>query len=168
MIETRLFGTPVGDYVPALVAAAAAGIYLVAAYGYSAEARAAPLLIGWSVVALAGLDFASRTQTPLGRTLMRWLNPVAGRPRAGHGHAAYPVTRQIAAVAWIAGFVTAFALIGALYAIPLYVAAATRWRGGRPWLVCAISAACTLGGVWLLFSRLLRLELYPGLLFGGM
>lgn len=164
----RPFGTPVGDYVPALAAAAAAGAYLTAAYGYSADARAAPLLIGWSVVALAALDIASRTQTPLGRALMRWLNPVAGRPRTGHGHAPYPLTRQVAALAWISGFVAAFALIGALYAIPLYVVAATRWRGGRSWVVCALSAACTLGGVWLLFSRLLRLELYPGLLFGGM
>jgi hypothetical protein len=66
------------------------------------------------------------------------------------------------------GFVAAFALIGALYAIPLYVFAATRWRGERPVAVCLISAACTLAGIWLLFSRLLRLELYPGLLFGGM
>jgi Tripartite tricarboxylate transporter TctB family len=164
----RLFGTPAADYVPPLAAAAAAAAYLFAAYGYSPEARAAPLLIGWSVVALAALDFASRTQTPVGRTLTRWFNPVAVRPRSGHGHTFYPLTRQITAIAWIAGFVAAFALIGALYAIPLYVLAATRWRGGRPWLVCAISAACTLGGIWLLFGRLLRLELYPGLLFGGL
>jgi hypothetical protein len=164
----RVLGTAVIDYVPALAAAAAAGAYLTAAYGYSPDARAAPLLIGWVVMALAALDVASRTQTALGKALTRWLNPVAARPRAGHGHAAYPATRQIVAIAWIAGFVVAFALIGALYAIPLYVVAATRWRGGRPWLVCAISAACTLAGIWLLFSRLLRLELYPGLLFGGM
>jgi hypothetical protein len=164
----RVFGNPAVDYAPAFAAAAAAGVYLAAAYGYSAEARAAPLLIGWAVVALAALDVTSRTQTALGSALTRWLNPVAARTRAGHGRSAYPVTQQVAAIAWIAGFVLGFALIGALYAIPLYVLAATRWRGGRPWLVCAISAACTLGGVWLLFSRLLRLELYPGLLFGGM
>jgi hypothetical protein len=36
------------------------------------------------------------------------------------------------------------------------------------WLACALSAAVTLAGVWLLFARLLRLELYPGLLFGGL
>jgi hypothetical protein len=164
----RVLGTPPVDYIPALAATAAAGVYLAAAYGYSPEARAAPLLIGWTVVALAALDVASRTQTTLGKSLTRWLNPVAARPRAGHGGGAYPMTRQITAIAWIAGFVFAFALIGALYAIPLYVLAATRWRGGRPWLVCTVSAACTLGGIWLLFSRLLRLELYPGLLFGGM
>ena len=64
-------------------------------------------------------------------------------------------------------FVAAFALIGGTYAIPIYVFAATRWRGGRPYLVCLISAACTLAGIWFLFGWLLRLELYPGLLFGG-
>jgi Tripartite tricarboxylate transporter TctB family len=168
MSEARLFGTPAIDYVPALAAATVAGAYLMAAYRYSPDARAAPLLIGWTVMALAALDFVSRTHTSLGQALTRWLNPVASRPRAGHGHAAYPLTRQVAAIGWIAAFVAAFALIGALYAIPLYVIAATRWRGGRPWLVCVVSAACTLAGVWLLFSRLLRLELYPGLLFGGM
>ena len=166
--ETLLLGTPLADYFPPLAAAVAAVVYLVAAYGYAPDARAAPLLIGWSVVALAALDFASRTQTDIGRTLTRWLNPVAMGGRSRHAKAVYPLTRQLNAIAWIAGFVAAFALIGALYAIPLYVVAATRWRGGRPWLVCAISAAGTLAGIWLLFGRLLRLELYPGLLFGGM
>jgi len=161
----RVFGTPPIDYAPPLAAAAAASLYLAAAYGYSPDARAAPLLIGWSVIVLAALDVTSRTQTVLGGMLTRWLNPVGTARRAGH--AAYPLTRQVSAVAWIAGFVATFALIGALYAIPLYVFAATRWRGGRPWLACALSAALTLAGVWLLFARLLRLELYPGLLFGG-
>jgi hypothetical protein len=71
------------------------------------------------------------------------------------------------AIAWIAGFVAAFALIGAALAIPIYVFAATRWRGNRPYGVCLLSAALTLAAVWFLFARLLRLELYPGLLFGG-
>jgi hypothetical protein len=165
----RVFGTPVVDYLPALAAAAAAAVYLATAYGYSTEARAAPLLIGWSVMALAGLDIVSRTQTAVGTTLTRWINPVAARPGAGAGHrqTAYPLIRQLAAIAWIAGFVAGFALIGAVSAIPLYVFAATRIRGHQPWLVCAISAAATLFGIWLLFSRLLHLEPYPGLLFGG-
>jgi hypothetical protein len=162
----RVLGTPAVDYLPAVVAAVAAGAYLAAAYGYSPDARAAPLLIGWSVVALAVLDIVSRTQTVAGRTLTRWLNPGSARSHGGAGHA-YPVTRQTNAMAWIAGFVAAFALIGALYAISLYVFAATRWRGGRPFLVCLVSAAATLAGIWLMFSRLLHLELYPGLLFGG-
>src|SRR5437016_1704628 len=102
----RVLGTPLIDYVPALAAAAAAGLYLAAAYGYSPDARAAPLLIGWSVVALAALDLASRTQTALGGALTRWLNPVGTGRR--EGHAVYPLMRQIGAMAWIAGFVLAF------------------------------------------------------------
>src|SRR5580700_6874363 len=105
----RLFGTPAVDYVPAIAAAAAAAVYVATAYGYSPDARAAPLLIGWSVIVLAGLDVASRTQTAVGGILTRWLNPVGTGRR--EGHAAYPLMRQITAIAWIAGFVAAFALI---------------------------------------------------------
>lgn len=162
----RVLGTELSDYMPAAAAAAVAAVYLGTAYQYSPEARATPLLIGWTVVALAGLDIASRTQTRLGRALAGWLNPGA-RPRHGAGHAEYPVSRQIMAMVWIAGFLAGFALIGATYAIPLYIFAATRWRGGRPYWVCLVSAACTLAGIWFLFGWLLRLELYPGLLFGG-
>ena len=57
---------------------------------------------------------------------------------------------------------------GSMFSIPLYVFAAIRWRGGRPYWVCLVSAACTLAGIWFLFGWLLRLELYPGLLFGGL
>jgi Tripartite tricarboxylate transporter TctB family len=163
----RAFGTELTEYLPAAGAAAVAAIYLVAAYQYSPEARAAPLLIGWSVIVLAALDIVSRTQTPIGRTLSAFLNPVTNRPRSGHGAAAQPAVTQILAIVWIVGFVAAFALIGATLAIPLYVFAATRWRGGRPFAVCLLSAAVTLAGIWFLFAWLLRLELYPGLLFGG-
>ena len=63
----RLFGTDAGDYFPPVAAAAVAAVYLTTAYGYSPEARAAPLLIGWGVVVLSVLDFVSRTQTPPGK-----------------------------------------------------------------------------------------------------
>ncbi len=163
----RAFGTELSEYLPAAGAAAVAAVYLGAAYQYSPEARAAPLLIGWSVIVLAALDIVSRTQTPIGRALLGFLNPVTNRPRHGHGAAPQPAGKQIMAIVWIAGFVAAFALIGAALAIPLYVFAATRWRGGRPFAVCLLSAAVTLAGIWFLFAWLLRLELYPGLLFGG-
>jgi hypothetical protein len=163
----RAFGTELSEYLPAAGAAAVAAVYLGAAYQYSPEARAAPLLIGWSVIVLAALDIVSRTQTSIGRALSAFLNPVTNRPRPGHGAAPQPAGKQVMAIVWIAGFVAAFALIGAALAIPLYVFAATRWRGGRPFAVCLLSAAVTLAGIWFLFAWLLRLELYPGLLFGG-
>jgi Tripartite tricarboxylate transporter TctB family len=163
----RAFGTELSEYLPAAGAAAVAAVYLGAAYQYSPEARAAPLLIGWSVIVLAALDIVSRTQSPIGRALSGFVNPVTNRPRHGHGATPATVGRQITAIVWIAGFVAAFALIGATLAIPVYVFAATRWRGGRPFAVCLLSAALTLAGIWFLFGWLLRLELYPGLLFGG-
>jgi hypothetical protein len=163
----RVFGTKISEYLPAAAAAAVAAVYLGAAFQYPPDARAAPLLIGWAVIALALLDIASRTDTAVGRALSGWLNPVTSRPRHGPAAQAQPIGRQVMAVAWIAGFVAAFALIGATLAIPIYVFAATRWRGGRPYAVCLVSAAGTLAGIWFLFSWLLRLDLYPGLLFGG-
>jgi hypothetical protein len=163
----RAFGTELSEYFPAAGAAAVAAVYLGAAYQYSPDARAAPLLIGWTVIVLAALDIVSRTQTPIGRALSGVLNPVTNRPRHGHGAEPQSAAKQIMAIAWIAGFVAAFALIGAALAIPIYVFAATRWRGGRPFAVCLLSAALTLAGIWFLFAWLLRLELYPGLLFGG-
>jgi hypothetical protein len=163
----RAFGTELSEYLPAAGAAAVAAVYLGAAYQYSPEARAAPLLIGWSVIVLAALDIVSRTQTPIGRAISGFVNPVTNRLRHSHGGAPQPAGKQIMAIVWIAGFVAAFALVGAALAIPLYVFAATRWRGGRPFAVCLLSAAVTLAGIWFLFAWLLRLELYPGLLFGG-
>jgi hypothetical protein len=163
----RAFGTELSEYIPAAGAAAVAAVYLGAAYRYSPDARAAPLLIGWTVIVLAVLDIVSRTQTPVGRALSGFLNPVTNRPRHLHGAAPQPAAKQIMAIAWIAGFVAAFALIGAMLAIPIYVFAATRWRGGRPFAVCLLSAAVTIASIWFLFGWLLRLELYPGLLFGG-
>jgi hypothetical protein len=163
----RAFSTELSEYLPAVGAAAVAAVYLGAAYQYAPDARAAPLLIGWSVIVLAALDIVSRTQTAVGRALSGFVNPVTTRPRHGHGMAPQPAGKQIMAIAWIAGFVAAFALFGAALAIPIYVFAATRWRGGRPFVVCLLSAAVTLAGIWFLFAWLLRLELYPGLLFGG-
>src|SRR5271167_4474667 len=107
----RAFGTEISDYLPAAGAAAVAALYLGAAYQYSPEARATPLLIGWAVIALALLDIVSRTQTRVGRTLATWLNPVTTRPRHSAGPAAQPIGKQIMAIVWIAGFVAAFALI---------------------------------------------------------
>ena len=163
----RVFGTELSEYLPAAGAAAVAAVYLGAAYRYSPEARAAPLLIGWTVIVLAALDIVTRTQTPVGQALAGFLNPVTNRPRHTHGAEPRPAIDQITAIAWIAGFVAAFALIGAALAIPVYVFAATRWRGRRPFAICLVSAGATLGGIWFLFAWLLRLELYPGLLFGG-
>jgi hypothetical protein len=162
----RVFGTPGTDYAPPVVVLILTAIYLATAYTYSAEARAFPVTVAWAAMVFAALDVVSRTKTPAGETLIRWLNPAAA-PEKADAHPAYPALKQLGAIAWVALFVALMALIGILYAVPVYVFASMLLRGRRPlWLCAAVSAGITLF-IWLLFEQVLQLELYPGLLFGA-
>jgi hypothetical protein len=162
----RLFGTPITDYLPALVLWLLTAGYLATAYGYSADSRVMPVLVAWSMLVLLLLDLASRMQTGFGQALTRWLNPAAEQIDNTAPDRTM-VSRQFAAVLWLAGFATALLLIGVLCAVPLYVFASMRLRGRRSYIVSLIGGGGMVLIVWLLFAVLLRLQLYPGLLFGG-
>jgi hypothetical protein len=162
----RFLGTPITDYMPALGLLGITGVYLTTAYNYSADARAVPAGVAWVMLVLVALDLVSRTQTTIGVALMHWLNP-AGDTANQRDVKRYPVLRQIAAVAWVAGFAGALVVIGILYAVPLYVFSSLFFQGRRPLPVCiGVSAAAT-AMIYLLFAVVLRLDLYPGILFGG-
>lgn len=162
----RVFGTPVVEYLPALSLLIVTAAYLALAYGYTPMSRAIPVAVAWAVIALVGLDLASRTQTRFGRALIRWLNPAAD-PAQTASHPRYPASKQIAAILWIVGFTVALVLIGILYAVPLYVFASMRLRGRRPYLACLTVCGGSTLFIWLMFSVVLRLDLYRGILFGG-
>jgi hypothetical protein len=141
-------------------------VYLISAYQYPPDSRSFPAMVAWAMLALVSLDLISRTPTAAGRAVMRWLNPAA---QADHGpHTSYPVRRQVAAVAWVLGFAGTLVLIGVLAAVPLFVFASMRLRGGRPMLVSLATAGGAVLFIWLLFSVLLRLPLYPGVLVSGL
>jgi hypothetical protein len=162
----RLFGTPITDYLPAAALLLLTMVYLVTAFGYSAESRAMPVLIAVAMLILLLLDLVSRTRSVTGETLTRWLNPAAAQQADEPADGGRP-KRQVAALLWLAGFTLALLVIGVLYAVPLYVFGSMRLRGRRSY---AVSLAGGLGMtllVWLLFAGLLRAPLYPGLLFGG-
>jgi hypothetical protein len=162
----RFLGTPVTDYMPALGLLAVTGVYLGIAYNYSADARAVPAGVAWVMLALVTLDLVSRTHTRVGIALMHWLNPAgdaAKRDAVKH----YPLLKQLGAVLWVSGFAAALVLIGILYAVPLYVFSSLCFQGRRPLVVCLGVAAAATAMIWLLFAVVLRLELYPGILFGG-
>ena len=162
----RFLGTPVTDYMPALGLLLITVGYLVTAYNYNPDARAVPAGVAWVMLVLVALDLVSRTHTSAGVTLMRWLNP-AGDPANQKDVKRYPVLKQIAAVAWVGGFAAALVLIGILYAVPLYVFSSLFFQGRRSLPLCiGVSAAAT-AMIYLLFAVVLRLELYPGMLFGG-
>ena len=162
----RLLGTPITDYLPAAALLLFTATYLVTASGYSAESRAMPVLVAGAMLALLLLDLTSRTQTSLGRALTRWLNPAAAQGDAEPADRGL-VRRQVAAALWLVGFAAALVLIGVLYAVPLYVFASMRLRGGRSYPVSLAGGLGMTLLLWLLFTALLRVPLYPGLLFGG-
>ena len=164
----RVLGTPTLDYLPALGLLVVTVAYVAQAYTYAPESRLVPAGVAWAMIALLALDLAARSRTRLGGAVNRWLNSAAmsrGAPKDGD---ARPLGRQIAAVLWVAGFTLALALIGILAAVPLYVFASLRLRGGRPFGLCLAVSAGTALLIWLLFAVVLRIDLYPGLLATGL
>ena len=160
----RLFGTPLHDYLPAFGLLLVTVLYLTLSYGYPAKARVFPAMVAWVMLGLVVLDILSRTHTTFGIAILRALNPAA------EAHTNDPKRkgwREIGAMLWIAGFVATVLLIGLLSAIPLYIFASMRFRGGCSYLACLTAAGVTTLFVWLMFGVLLRLSLYPGLLFTG-
>ena len=160
----RFFGTPVVDYLPAFVLFIIAVIYLVTGYGYTPQVRAFPVSVGWAAIVLVLLDITARTHTAAGETLTRWFNPAA-LPKNEEARPQYARAKEISAVLWAAGFAALIVLGGFLVAVPVYVFASMRLRGKRPlWFCLVIGAAATLF-IWALFTQLLQIELYPGMLF---
>ena len=157
----RLFGTPVVDHLPAAALWAITVAYLDIAYGYKPAVRAFPAGVAWVMLALLTLDLVSHSGTRAGRALMRWLNPAA------QGRESAPPPRQISAISWLLLFATLLVTVGILAAVPMYLFSALRWRGRKSYRACVLGAAGATLFVWLLFSVVLRIALYPGLLFGG-
>lgn len=124
-------------YLPPAVLAILTTIFLIAAYTYPSQARAFPVAAAWVMLLLIAIDLVSR------KTAERL-------PR---------MPGELGAVTWLAAFALTMALIGILYAVPLYIAASLRFRGHRSWLTSLLAAAITTAGIWLLFAVVLRLDL---------
>jgi hypothetical protein len=158
-----LFGARITDYLPAVFFLAFTIAYLGLAYTYNEDARAFPVGVAWVMIVLTLLDLVTRTKTPLGTSLAAALNPATESARAEEGE--LPLWRQIVAVAWVFGFAVLMMLIGVLYAVPVFVFSYIRFRGGRSYVTATGVAAGAALTVWFLFSYVLRIELYPGILF---
>lgn len=150
------------DITPALGLLTITIAYLMVAYQYSQASRAFPVMVAWSMIVLLALDLVSRTPTKLSRSVTRWLNPASAAAETTHIN-----RHDLVAVIWVAGFVTALILVGVPCAVLLFVFASARWRGKRSYAASLFLAVTTMVVIWLLFTRLLRIELYPGLLLGG-
>ncbi len=162
----RVFGTPLGEYLPALGLLAVTVGYLTIASGYAPLARAFPATVAWIMIVLLGLDLLSRTHTRVGTNLLRWLNPGALDPPRAAERPGPSSGAELSAALWILGFAATLVLLGILTAVPLYVFLAMRLRARKGFLASAAAAVGVSVFIWLLFAVLLRLNLYPGLLFG--
>ena len=158
----RVLGTPVVDYLPALVMVAITIGYLAIAYTYTEQARLFPVPVGWLMLLLLAFDLVSRTKTPTGEMLTKLLNPAA---EAEGAEPRFPVLRQLSAILWVAFFTAAMVLIGIMAAVPLYVFGSMRFHGRKSYSTSLIAAVCVTAFTWVLFAFALQVELYPGMLF---
>jgi len=137
-----------------LLLLAVAAYFVWSATGYEPAARRIPILIGVLVFALQAWV-----------TVREMLKPETVPPEE---HFPPGEWRGVLAMAgWMALFFALFAVLGTLAAmfafIFLFLASGRRLT----WWGAAALAGALSGGVWLVFVRLMRFELYPGVIFGG-
>jgi hypothetical protein len=157
----QILGTRVLDYLPALGLLGITLCYLLTAYSYDERAREIPVAVGWVMVLLLGLDLVSRTNTPTGHTLLRFLNPAAEEGTAER----YKMGKQISAIFWVLLYTALLLLVGVMIATPLYVFGSMRFHGKRTYFTALLTAVLVTAFTWALFDAALRVELYPGILF---
>jgi hypothetical protein len=137
--------------MPALTMIALAIGFIVEARSFKPAASLMPTLVGWSVLALAALDLATRRL------------PAAA---PAHGPEAAP-SREGAAIVGLLALVAGFFLIGLLPAASLFTMLALRLGAGLRWRG-AFAAGLLLGAMlWLVFGALLGLDLPAGFLIDG-
>lgn len=161
----QLLGSPLVHYIPAVVVWLFAAGFLALTYQLPESARATPALVGWITLGLSTIDLLSRTGGEFGKALMRAVNPAGLKARLdAESHTTMDL---VTGIGLIAVLVVLFIVIGVLPTTALFVfGALTLAYRSQPVRNAAIAAGATLG-VWLLFALLLRLQLYPGLAFGG-
>jgi len=161
----KILGTPAIRYVPAVIVWLFAAVFLALTYQLPEAARATPALVGWVTLTLATLDLISRTGGEFGAALMRAVNPAGLQDRPEN----QPVTQKDLAsgIGLIVALVISFLVLGVLPTTAIIIFGALMLAYRTQWITNAVIAAGATLGVWLLFAMLLRLQLFPGLAFGG-
>jgi hypothetical protein len=155
-----------GFWAP-LAVMAFSGAYLVLAWRLPTEAQAMPVGVAWVTLGLAALDFLSRTATPVGRAVMRALNPAGDKDVEEQRSTAAPM-RQALGVGLPLAFMTALVLLGIVVGTALFVFTAIWLSDRRRPLQALVLAAAATAAIWLLFAGVLKLNLFPGVLLGSL
>lgn len=132
-----------------LMLLAVAAYFVWSATGYEPAARRIPIMIGLVVLVLQAWV-----------TLRELLKP---QDEGAHGEA----QRVLAMAAWMGLFFVLFAVVGTLAAVLAFLFLFLVTGKRLPWWGAAGVAGALSGSIWLVFVRLMRFELYPGILFGA-
>jgi len=135
-----------------------AAYFVWSALGFDPQARQIPLLTGGAVLVLQAwvtIKAATAAEVPVEE------HGVDGPPPADEG------ARVAAAAGWTILFFALFMALGTLPATFLFI---FLFLARQPGVSLVMSLGMAVGvsiAIWLLFVRLMRFELYPGVLFGG-
>lgn len=144
---------------PALVIAALSAGFVVWSFQYSPTSRFVPLIVGFTMVVLALLDIASRTDMRIGQYVRTAAGADFANPEMKHTP---PVKSELTQAGWMAGCVGGMLTIGILPTVPLYVLSSMRFNGRRPWTEAIIAASAAGLFTYLVFEVFLSYELYRG------
>lgn len=162
----RIFSAPLSAYLPPAILWLMAVGFLLGAETFELQSRMMPLLIGRAMLVLATLDLASRARTHWGHALLKWLNPAALREQEPADHPSDYRT-ELACILWIVAFAVGLIWLGVFVATPLFLLASLKLGGKRTVAESIFVTLIVCGFVWTLFTLVLHLHLFPGLLFGG-
>jgi hypothetical protein len=141
-----------------LLLLAVAAYFVWSATGYEPQARLIPMIIGVMVLVL-------QSWVTVREAVVTEMVPAAESieppPPADE-------VRHVAAMCgWMLLYLVLFAMIGTLAATLLFILLFLLMQPGVRWWTALAVAAATSATIWLLFVRLMRFELYPGVLFGS-
>lgn len=151
-------------FLPAIAMAVLAVLFIVGAHGFKPAAASVPIIVGWTVLLLAAIEFASHMRGPVADFVNRLFKPTQG---LGPALAEANPGRQAMAVGGLVVLVAAFIVIGMLPACAIFIFVAMRFGACVSWAVALVAGGAMAAGVWLIFAMLLRLSLPAGLLFDG-
>jgi hypothetical protein len=147
-----------GRFVFNLMLLAVSAYFVWAAFGLEPAGRRIPILIGVLVLVFQGWV-----------TVREFLSPPTAPPVLEGGEEIPPDEGRRVAImtAWMVGYFALFTVFGTLIATVAFIflflvsVRAIAW-----WGALGIAAAMSLA-IWVTFVKLMRFELYEGLLFGG-
>ena len=154
------------DYLPPLTLLVSSIFFLSWSYIYDVRARQAPVLVGWSMVILCILDIIATSETTIGQAVKSFFaGKIVGESSAQSD--GWRLSKIFAAMAWPVAFVGLVFVFGFVPVIPFYVFFFVVLQGRKGIRQGFWAAVGTTLFAYVVFEKLLRYEVYKGVLFGG-